>query len=124
MNVRNTVHRTAPTYEDIVALWTPHLTMLLALEAFLNPAAHIVLRIDDGDEADRWNAATDAAHRHGATVFTIPANESDLHGALAEQGYRRGGVAWLCAGHACLPPITDPMALVEALANPHPAHAR
>ncbi len=99
-------------------------TMLLALEAFLNPAAHIVLRIDDGDEADRWNAATDAAHRHGATVFTIPANESDLHGALAEQGYRRGGVAWLCAGHACLPPITDPMALVEALANPHPAHAR
>ena len=32
MNVRNTVHRTDPTYEDIVALWTPHLTMLLALD--------------------------------------------------------------------------------------------
>ena len=89
--------------------------MLSALDGFLQPRTLIVLRADDA-EMDRWRSAIAHAAAAGADHWCIP-SAAVLPGVLAQQGHARGGVAYVCRGSACLPPITDPAALVAQLAR-------
>jgi hypothetical protein len=73
-----------------------------------------VLRADDA-EARRWVAAIAHADAIGIDRWRIPPGAS-LSGALAAQVHSPGGVAHLCRGAACLPPITTPDDLLTRLA--------
>ena len=97
-----------PTLTDL-----PHAccTLLLALDEFLRPRPHVVLRAADGEEAQRWQAATVAALADEADLYRIPPQTDALPGVLAAQAHRDGGVAYACRGTACQPPVTEPEAL-------------
>ncbi|MEP7042178.1 MAG: thioredoxin domain-containing protein [Dokdonella sp.] len=86
-------------------------TLLLALDEFLEPRTHIVVRADDGDEAARWRDVQRHLDADRATVYRIPSSETGLPAMLAAQGHQRGGVAYICRGLECLPPVTDPATL-------------
>ncbi len=85
-------------------------SLALALDEFLHPPTHIVLRATEA-EAARWQdavAASPAAH-----VFRIPPDAANLPGILSAQTHESGGVAWICRGTHCLPPTSDPFQLHE-----------
>ncbi|MBA8885015.1 thioredoxin domain-containing protein [Dokdonella fugitiva] len=88
--------------------------LLLALGDALEPRTTLVLRADDA-EARRWVAAIAHADAIGIDRWRIPPGAS-LSGALAAQVHSPGGVAHLCRGAACLPPITTPDDLLTRLA--------
>lgn len=90
--------------------------LLLALGDLLEPPAQLVIRADGG-EAARWQEAV-AADAGTAACYLVPRDAANLPPTLAGQAHRPGGVAWLCRGGACLPPISDPAALPQALAHP------
>jgi uncharacterized protein YyaL (SSP411 family) len=79
-------------------------SLLLALDDFLDPHTHIVLRADD-DEAVRWKDAIANAGQARTDIYRIPATESPLPGILAAQRHQTGGVAYICRGVQCSPPI-------------------
>lgn len=85
-------------------------TLLLALGEFLHPRTHVVLRVDD-DEAERWRPAAAASRASGADLYRIPPESAAPPGILAAQGHQAGGVAYVCRGSSCLPPVTEPEAL-------------
>ena len=88
-------------------------TLLLALDEFLQPRTHVVLRAND-DEATRWTGALARLDDDRTDRYAIPPSEPDLPGVLAAQTHRPGGVAYVCRGLQCLEPVTDPAALGPA----------
>ena len=86
-------------------------TLLLALGEFLNPHTHVVLRAADGDEAQRWRAAITPFAATQTDLYRIPPESSPLPGVLSTQPHRPDGVAYICRGTSCLPPVTEPSAL-------------
>ena len=109
------------------AAWTtlteyPHAccTLLLALDEYLDPRTHVVIRAATGDEARRWNAGIAARIDASANVYRIPAGAEGLPATLADQSHHPGGRAYVCRGTACLPPIDDPDRLRDALATRDP----
>ena len=87
-------------------------TLLLALDEFLHPPTHVVLRIND-DELPHWrDALAQVEPSHGA-IYRIPALDDPLPGTLDAQTHRAGGVAYICQGTQCLPPTTDPAVLAN-----------
>ena len=87
-------------------------TLLLALDEYLQPRTHVVLRADDA-EAGHWANALASLDDERTTVYTIPPAEPALPGVLAAQSPRSGGVAYLCRGLRCLAPATDPAAFAD-----------
>jgi uncharacterized protein YyaL (SSP411 family) len=87
--------------------------MLSALDEYLQPRTIIVLRADDA-EAERWRGAIAHADATGTDRWRIPST-AVLPGILARQAHAPGGIAYVCRGPACLPPITDPRELVAQL---------
>ncbi|GAA0722229.1 thioredoxin domain-containing protein [Dokdonella soli] len=86
-------------------------TLLLALDEFLHPRTHIVLRADQSDEAARWRDALAQFTATSADIYRIPPMEAALPSALDAQSHRSGGIAYVCRGTQCLPPVTDPTEL-------------
>lgn len=82
-------------------------TLLLALGDFLHPRTHVVLRAADGDEARRWEDAITSSTSK-TDLYRIPPESSPLPGVLAAQPHRPDGVAYVCQGASCLPPVTQP----------------
>ncbi|WP_395683150.1 thioredoxin domain-containing protein [Dokdonella sp.] len=95
----------------------PHAScaMLLALGEYLEPRTIVVLRADE-NERERWRAAIAHADAAGIDRWCIP-SAARLPGVLAQQSHAVGGIAYVCRGSACLPPISDPAELVEQLAH-------
>ncbi len=93
-----------------------HTGLLMALEEYLYPPDTLVIRPGARDAAWRQAAGADYAPRR--QCFVIPDESDGLPGLLAERRPRDGGVAWLCRGLQCLPPIDDPARLREALDTP------
>jgi len=89
-------------------------SLLLALGDHLEPRTIVVLRATD-DEATRWYTAIEHARTTGTDLWRIPPAVT-LPGVLAQQSHAPGGVAYVCRGLRCLPPVTDPAALVAHLA--------
>ncbi|HET8897928.1 MAG TPA: thioredoxin domain-containing protein [Rhodanobacteraceae bacterium] len=84
-------------------------TQLRALNDYLAPRSHVVIRCAGEAEAARWAASAPPARR--TDVYRIPAAAGGLPGVLAAQVWRAGGVAYRCRGTQCEPPITDPARL-------------
>jgi len=87
-------------------------TLLRALNDFLRPRTHVVIRFDGAAEERRWRGTGTAARR--TDVYLIPAAAS-VSGVLAAQKHASGGMAYLCRGFTCEPPIAMPDMLHENL---------
>ncbi len=88
-------------------------TLQRALNDFLHPVVHVIVRFDAASDVQRWRDAIRAMRR--VDSYFIPAGAVDLPGILSAQNYREGTVAYLCRGTNCLPPISDPADLREQL---------
>ena len=89
-------------------------SLLRALNDFLHPRTHVVIRVATEAETATWKSAQRAQPQGAADIYLIPSVAGALPGVLAAQSYRAGGVAYLCRGVNCLPPISDPGALDAA----------
>jgi uncharacterized protein len=101
-----------PTLQQI-----PHgcASLLRALNDLLDPRTQAVVRFSDDDEEMHWRAAFDGLSSSRQDIYFIAENASTLLGTLASQKYLEGGVAYVCRGTQCLPPIGDSAELVRAL---------
>jgi uncharacterized protein YyaL (SSP411 family) len=82
--------------------------LLLALDEFLQPAAHLVVRYRSSSDIARWSDASVAHRRNGVDVYFIPYSHeaAGLPGVLATTA-DADVVAYLCRGTSCGPPIVD-----------------
>ena len=81
-------------------------SLLLALDEFLQPTAHLVVRHGASVDIDAWADASVAHRRAGVDVYFIPSDAARLPGVLAAPT-DRDIVAYLCRGTTCGPPIVD-----------------
>ena len=101
---------------------TPHAhnAMLNALEDYLSPAQIVVLRATPRI-ARPWLARANRVFSPRRAAFSIPPDEADLPGLLAErrplQPHRDSATAYLCTGHQCEAPIVDFELYASALAS-------
>ena len=95
----------------------------LALERFLLDPVQVIV-VGSGTEASRLEATAVARFAVNKTVLRIPLHRlvaEELPPALAEVlpnvPQPEGAPAWalVCKGRSCMPPVTDPEALLEAL---------
>ena len=95
----------------------------LALERFLLDPVQVIV-VGSGTEASRLEATAVARFAVNKTVVRIPLHRlvaEELPPALAEVlpnvPQPEGAPAWalVCKGRSCMPPVTDPEALLEAL---------
>jgi uncharacterized protein YyaL (SSP411 family) len=93
-------------------------TLLLALDEYLRPRTHVVLRADDG-EVLRWEGTLARLDDGRTDRYRIAASAPALPGVLASQPHGPGGVAYVCRGLHCLAPARDPAALDHAFPS-HP----
>jgi uncharacterized protein YyaL (SSP411 family) len=95
-----------------------HATMLAVLDEWLEAPEIVVIRAGDDGLAD-WLAAARTLYAPKRLSFAIPAGATGLPGALAARRPDGTGVAYICRGTACGPPLRAPEALASALAaNP------
>ncbi|HEY0230636.1 MAG TPA: thioredoxin domain-containing protein [Dokdonella sp.] len=94
-------------------------TLLLALDEFLDPRPHVVIR-HRGDDVGLWRETLSAANQADIAAYFIPAAAEGLRGVLAAQITTAPVTALLCRGVVCSAPITDPAALQAALSFPAP----
>jgi len=104
------------------AAWQPmqqgpygHTGLLLALEETLYPVETLVIR--PGKKETAWRQAIGNDYTPRRLPFIIPDEANEPPGLLAERKPQGGGIAYLCQGLQCLPPITTPGALREQLDN-------
>ena len=88
--------------------------LLRALEDFLQPRTHVVIRYGRADEESAWRAALAGAGAARSDAYFVPA-DAVLAGILVGQAYAPGGTAYVCRGTHCAPPVAVPEALREAL---------
>jgi len=87
---------------------------LLALDDFLHPLPHLVVR-HHGDAA-AWRDAMRHTRADRVDAYFIPA-DAVLPGALAAMTAGTQATAYLCRALACETPITDPVELERALST-------
>jgi uncharacterized protein YyaL (SSP411 family) len=94
-------------------------SLVRALNDFLQPRTHVVIRFDGGADEKAWRAALgDALARGGADrvdSYFVPAHAADLPATLGAQKTVSGGVAYVCRGTNCLVPIFARAALAPVL---------
>jgi len=84
-----------------------HVSLLTALEEYLEHPEIIVIRGDDG-ETSRWRDSAAKLYAPRRLVFAIPAEEDNLPGALADRAPVDGEtVAYRCLGTHCELPVTS-----------------
>ena len=94
-----------------------HVTLLTALEEYLEHTEIIVIRGAD-EEIARWSTAAAKLYAPRRLVYAIPASEAGLPGALAERVPRDGeSVAYRCLGTHCELPATSWEALATNLSG-------
>jgi uncharacterized protein YyaL (SSP411 family) len=106
---RRTVQAFRPLLEEHPS---SHGMLGTALDEQLAPPTLVVLTGDGGLRA--WQRALDAQYLPHVISLAIPAGTADLPDTLAKPA--GGGVkAWVCQGVTCLPPITDPAAMLAVV---------
>ena len=92
------------------AAWSPiqqspygHTGLLLALEEMLHPVETVVIRA--GGQLGEWQNAMARDYAPRRLVFAIPDSMNDLPAQLQQRTPRQGGVAYVCQGMSCLPPV-------------------
>ncbi len=94
------------------AAWDPlqqspygHTGLLVALEEALYPPETVIIR---GEGAlSEWHSAVGRGYTPRRMVFAIPDRCQPLPGLLAERKAAPGGIAYICAGTSCQPPVTS-----------------
>jgi uncharacterized protein YyaL (SSP411 family) len=81
-------------------------SVLLALDEYLEPSPHLVVRHADHSTAYVWRAALVRGGDRIAAYF-IPADAHDLPGVLGTMATTTNATAYLCTGLSCEVPITD-----------------
>ena len=96
-----------------------HASLLQALEEALHPPEIVILR-GPSEVIERWRRQLAAVYAPRRWVLAIPADAGpgSLPPALAAKAAPSAGVAYLCRGSQCSPPLTDLAALTQALARP------
>ena len=92
-----------------------HASLCCALDEYLAPPAIVILRGEAGGLAE-WQRALAARYRPDTLVLALPPGLAGLPAAL-DKSAAAGVKAWVCRGATCLPPITDPLELVAAVAG-------
>ncbi len=93
-----------------------HVTLLTALEEYLQHPEIIVIRGDD--EIERWRDAAGRLYAPRRLVFAIRSDEVDLPGALADRKpVDAETVAYRCLGTHCEMPVTSWEALAAELSE-------
>jgi len=93
-------------------------SLLRALNDYLHPRTHVVIRYGSESDASVWRAALadgDAGRRIDS--YFIAENAADLPPTIAAQKSTPRGAAYVCRGTNCLPPINDPSSLSASLAR-------
>jgi uncharacterized protein YyaL (SSP411 family) len=80
-----------------------HTGLLLALEEYLQPVEIIVIR--GNSRLSAWQQAANQGFQPRRMVFAIPDQATELPGLLAERRPMGEGVAYLCQGFQCQPPV-------------------
>ncbi|MDH3491723.1 MAG: thioredoxin domain-containing protein [Gammaproteobacteria bacterium] len=94
-----------------------HVTLLSALEEYLNHPEIIVIR-GDADEIERWQHAAARLYAPRRLVFGISSDARDLPGVLANRVAIDGEtVAYRCLGTHCEMPVTTWEALAAQLSG-------
>ena len=83
-----------------------HGTLLHNLELTLDEPEVIVIRGQSTETIRKWKYRVDASFNPRRLSFGIPADETDLPGALAERTPQGEAVAYVCHGTHCLAPVT------------------
>ncbi|HSC12144.1 MAG TPA: thioredoxin domain-containing protein [Rhodanobacteraceae bacterium] len=78
-------------------------SLLRALDDFLHPRTHIVIRHRDAAEETAWRAALAGSARIDA--YIVPDRVGDQAAILGLPKYLPGGAAYICQGTRCLPPV-------------------
>jgi uncharacterized protein YyaL (SSP411 family) len=91
-----------------------HLTMLSALEEWLQPPEIVIIRADDPDTLALWRQSAQREFRPTRMVYAIPA-DACLDGLLATRVAQAGAVAYLCTGAQCRLPVHTLPELAAAL---------
>ncbi len=78
-------------------------SLLRALNDFLHPRTHVVIRHRDAAEETAWRAALAGSGRIDA--YIVPDRVGDQAEILGLPKYLPGGVAYICQGTHCLPPV-------------------
>jgi len=92
-------------------------SLLRALREFLHPGTHVVVRYAGDAEGTAWRAVADPAGPDRVERYFIPEPATALPGTLAAQTHAAGGVAYVCRGTSCLPPVRDPRDLAATFAR-------
>jgi len=92
-----------------------HVTLLNALDEYLNPPEVVVIRGEDAEIAS-WRDSAARLYAPTRLVLAISADEQDLPGLLAERvPLEDETVAYRCVGTHCELPVTNWEALAEQL---------
>ena len=89
--------------------------MLLALDEFLNPPAHVVIRYREERDALAWRKLAADGSSPAIDIYFIPFAAHGLPGVLAQQEAPADVAAFLCRGTSCDPPLTTTGAFAAAL---------
>ncbi|WP_455200750.1 thioredoxin domain-containing protein [Kaarinaea lacus] len=84
-----------------------HNTLLDALEEYLYPPQAIIVR-SNAEDAGYWSDYSAANHAPRRFLVAIPDTEQELPGLLEQRSVQGDFVAYVCDGHQCRPPITEP----------------
>ena len=79
-------------------------TLQRALREFLRPRTHVVIRADANAEGE-WRSAISPNNSRATDVYVVPPDAIGLPPAMEAQKYTPGGVAYICVGTSCLPPV-------------------
>jgi len=90
-------------------------TLLRALNDFLHPRTHVLIRYAGADEEGAWQQAVRTAAVSRADIYFAPDHAAALPPVLAAQKYTFGGVAYVFRGANCLPPVAAAGMLASAL---------
>ncbi|MBS0487237.1 MAG: thioredoxin domain-containing protein [Proteobacteria bacterium] len=88
---------------------------LRALNDFLHPRTHVVVRFGDAAEETAWRTALAQADSRRVDAYFVPRDAGKLPGILAAQTYAAGGLAWVCRGTQCLAPASTPKQALERI---------
>ena len=92
-------------------------TLQRALNDFLHPRTHVVVRFATQAEEAVWRNGMSARIDRRADMYFIPEQAGELRGTLVAQKYTSGGVAYLCHGTQCEPPTGKVDELVQQIAG-------
>ena len=98
--------------QTLRAAWNPiqqspygHTGLLLALEEMLYPVENVIIRA--GEQLAEWQSALARDYAPRRLVFAIPDTIDDLPAQLQQRAPQQDGVAYVCQGMSCLPPVAS-----------------